>query len=130
MKIVNREPNVKNKYKLTGKKIRKLRVQNREKLEEFGFWRNDVMKAWCITVKVGDNCYISDNTFWIGILDEPDNKKNQLIDYQFFAYGTSIEQTVEKFYKKSEILNEFDLLIQEKFLDLINKLIEANILIS
>lgn len=52
---MKRKPNVKNKYKLTISKIKKLKVGNREKICKPLFWRNEVIGAWCISGTTAKN---------------------------------------------------------------------------
>ncbi|MDM0660060.1 hypothetical protein QTH47_13120 [Clostridium perfringens] len=44
-----RKPRIKNKYNLTMKDIRNLQINDRTQLKEPLFWRNHVVKAWCIS---------------------------------------------------------------------------------
>lgn len=69
-----RKPKVKNKYNLTMKKINNLKIGDESKICEPLFWRNNVVSAWCISKDIGtdaDKRYGTDNSFWIGIYDEP-----------------------------------------------------------
>ena len=57
-----------NKYNLTMKKIKKLKVGDESQIKEPLFWRNNVINAWCISGTVGtdkDIQYGTDNEFWI-----------------------------------------------------------------
>ena len=69
-----REPKIKNKYHLKPADINKLVVNDRSKIKEPLFWRNDVINAWCISKSIGtdaDRKYCTDNSVWIGIYDKP-----------------------------------------------------------
>ena len=140
MRKLHREPIVENKYELDAKKIYSLKVGKLDSLEKYGFWRNEVLGAWCCIVKLGDTDRFHDNTFWIGIYDKEVNrlnfeykeskfhKKKTRINFKFYVYGECIEQYITKFYRPKDIKNELDLVIQEKFLETMNKLIDNKIL--
>lgn len=140
MRKLHREPTIKNKYELDAKKIYSLKVGKLDSLEKYGFWRNEVLGAWCYIVKLGDTDIFHDNTFWIGIYDKEVSrlnygykeskfrKKKTRINFKFYVYGDSVEQYITKFYRPADIKNEFDLVIQEKFLEAMNNLIDNKIL--
>ena len=48
-----REPKIKNKYHLKPADISRLVVNDRSKIKEPLFWRNDVINAWCISKSIG-----------------------------------------------------------------------------
>lgn len=63
-----KKPKIENKYNLTTKKIRQLKVRNESKVCEPLFWRNNVINAWCISKDIGtdaDKRYGTDNTYSI-----------------------------------------------------------------
>lgn len=126
-----RKPKVKNKYNLTFSDIKKLKIKDRSKLKEPLFWRNNVVKAWCIsdtTIKNSkDSRFGTYNDYWIGIFDEDSTRKQKLV-VKCSTYGGMASYNFKKFFDYSEIENEMDLEIQEKLLDKINFLIDEKIL--
>ena len=53
---------------------------------------------------------------------------NNKIRFKFTYYGTDCEYRIKTFYDARRILNECDLEIQEKFIDLMNQLIDEKII--
>lgn len=117
-----RKPKVRNKYNITLKDIRNMSV-DRSKLEEPLFWRNNVVKAWCILGSVGNKRYCTDSSYWIGVYD--DEKKKVTVDLS--AYGGMAGYKIEKFYRWQDIENEQDLEIQELLLAKVNELIDKGV---
>jgi hypothetical protein len=141
LKKLHREPVEQNKHNLNAKTIRNLKIVNREKLKDFGFWYNKVICGWCISDEVGDGTCCSDNSFWICVYDNEikvssNNKKEikeklqkeNTVDFSFGIYGSHLGQRIEKFYNPKDIENDNDLVIQEKFIQIINRLIDNDIL--
>ena len=128
-----RKPKVKNKYNLTVQDLKRLRVGNREKLCEPLFWRNNVVNAWCIsgtTIKNRkDDEFGTYDEFWIGVYDENAKSYAGKIRVTFSAYGGMCHYNFKKFFDYSEIENEMDLEIQEKFITVMNQLLDEQILI-
>lgn len=120
-----RKPKIENKYNLTMKDVKNLKLIDREKMEEM-FWRNDVIDAYCLlasTAKSGkDMRYGTYNEYWIGVYDK-DNK----VEVSFEAYGGMCSYNFNEFYNKKDIENEIDLEIQEMFMERINQLIDDGI---
>lgn len=126
-----RQPTVKNKYNLTMAKIRKLKVADRSQIGKPLFWRNNVIRAWCIVGCAGNDADIefgTDNEFWIGIYD--DNAKTYAGKFRVHltSYGGMCSYDFDQFFKEKDIKHNNDLLIQEKFLSKINELIDLGIL--
>ena len=72
-----RKPIVENKYNLNIAKIKDLGF-NRELVGEPLFWRNEGIKAWCISRGVGRGpSGASESTFWVGVYD----KRNKIRFY-------------------------------------------------
>lgn len=130
---MKRKPNVKNKYKLTISKIKKLKVGNREKICKPLFWRNEVIGAWCISGTTAKNSkdvkYGTENEFWMGIYDEDAKAYKGKFRFDFSTYGGMCGYVFEKFFDPSEMDNDLDFEIQEKFLEKINQLIDEGILV-
>lgn len=125
-----RKPKVKNKYNLTMKNINNLKVGDELKINEPLFWRNNVVSAWCISKDIGtdaDKRYGTDNSFWIGIYDEPYYGKR--FHVKCYSFGGMCGYNFKKFYDEKEIENEIDLQTQEELLDTINHLIDEGILV-
>lgn len=128
-----RKPTVKNKYDLTYAKVKKLKVGNREKIGVPLFWRNDVIHAWCISGTTAKNAkdieYGTENEFWIGIYDEDAPSYKGKFRFSFSTYGGMCGYIFSKFFDASEMDNDLDFEIQEKFLEKINQLIDKGILV-
>lgn len=126
-----RKPTVKNKYNIKFSDISKLEITDRTQLCEPLFWRNSVIKAWCIsesTVKNNnDSRYGTYNDYWIGIYDEDSTLKRKLKVF-CSAYGGMTNYKFTEFFDYEEIEHEYDLEIQEKLLSKINELIDKKIL--
>jgi hypothetical protein len=122
--ITTRKPKVKNKYNLKFKDIKQLKIADRTKICEPLFWRNDVVKAWCIIGGVGTDTYpVCDrHEYWIGIYD------NDKIKCDCSCYSGMCGYNFKEFYNPSEIECEQDLKLQEMLLDKINQLIDSGIL--
>lgn len=127
-----RKPKVKNKYKSSFSDIKKLKINDRSKICKPLFWRNNAIKAWCIsenTIKTpNDNKYCSYNDYWIGIYDEDTKIKTKFKVY-CSSFGGMCNYKFKNFFDYNEIENELDLEIQEKLLTKINYLIDEEILI-
>ena len=125
MSKVDIRPTVKNRYKLKISDIKKLKIKDRSKVCEPLFWRNEVIKAWCICCVVGK---FEDAEYWIGIYDEDAPAYAGKFKFNFTTYMGMCSYTFEKFYDKAEIENNYDWQIQEKFLAKINELLDLGIL--
>ena len=125
-----RKPRVENKYNLTISKIRKLQINNRALIQDSLFWRNEVIKAWCIsdsTIRnTLDELCSTYNSYWIGIYDKP--YEGKLLRFRLSKYGDMCNYEFEKFFQEEDIECEIDLQIQELFLEKINELIDKKIL--
>lgn len=130
---IRKKVNVKNKYNLTMSDVKKLKVNNemRYKLKGPMFWRNEGIKAWCISKSFGskkDIEFCTNNDFWIGIydIDAPVKVKFRVT---CSSYGGMRGYNFKNFFDYSEIENELDLQTQEGLLETINFLIDEKILI-
>lgn len=126
-----RKPRVKNKYNLTIPQIRKLVIKDRSQVCFPLFWRNDVISAWCISGHAGskaDERFSTDNEYWIGIYDEDSKAYKGKFRFEFSTYGGMCGYRFEKFFQPADIECENDLLIQERFLEKINELLDKGIL--
>ena len=128
-----RKPRVKNNYNLDMKKVKKLRVGDRTKIGQPLFWRNNVIDAWCIlgtTAKNSkDEAFGTCDEFWIGVYDEDAKSYAGKVKVTFSSYGGMCGYNFDNFFDYSEIENEMDLEIQEKFIETINKLLDEQILV-
>lgn len=125
-----RKPKVENRYNLTMKKIRKLKVGDESQIKEPLFWRNNVINAWCISKLIGtddDVKYGTDNDIWIGIYDKP--YYNRRIHVRCSCYGGMCFYKFDKFFRYEDIEYENDLKTQEELLRIINHLIDERILV-
>lgn len=131
-KYVMREPEVENKYNLTMKEIRKLKVADRSKITEKPFRRNDIIKAWCISEEIGtkeDIRYSSNDEYWIGIYDENAGEHAGEFRCTVSAWGGMCHYNFETFFNPEEIENKNDQMVQERFLKRINWLLDEGILV-
>ena len=110
-------PRVPNKYELTIEKIKRLKVGDTTKFKEPIFWYNNVINAWCIS---GGTRY---DSFWIGFYD------NGSFKFTISCYEDMCWYNFKEFYKIEEIEIIDDFLVQEKFLETINHLIDEGILV-
>lgn len=124
-----REPKIKNKYHLKPTDINELVVNDRSKIKEPLFWRNDVINAWCISKSIGtdsDRKYCTDNSVWIGIYDKPYYRHE--VHYYCTCWGGMGKYNFKKFFDYKEIETEKDLETQETLLQYINQLLDEGIL--
>ncbi len=125
-----RRPTVKNKYKLTMAKIKKLKIADRGQVHAPLFWRNEAINAWCITETTKNISMGDENSYWIGIYDEDAPAYAGKFRANFSTYGGMCEYKFNIFFSKDDIECEEDLLIQEMFLNKINQLIDLGILVN
>jgi hypothetical protein len=126
-----RKPTVENKYNLTPAKIRKLRIADRSLIHEPLFWRNSGIQAWCICESAGtaaDEQFGTNTSYWIGIYDENAKAYAGKFRFYFTSYGGMCGYSFKQFFQEKDIECENDLLIQERFLQKINQLIDLGIL--
>lgn len=124
-----RKPKVENKYNLKPSDINKLIVNDRSKIKEPLFWRNDVIKAWCISKSIGtdaDRKYCTDNSVWIGIYDKPYYRHE--VHCYCTCWGGMGRYNFNEFFNYREIETEKDLETQEILLQYINRLLDEGIL--
>lgn len=119
-----KNPRVPNKYNLTVEKVKNLKINDSTKICTPLFWRNDVINAWCISYESDQDSgnKLSYDSFWIGFYDNGDFK------FYFTSYGDMCGYDFEEFYNPHEIEIIDDFLVQEKFLEKINLLLDEKIL--
>ena len=110
--------------------IKKLHIGKRELVTSPLFWRNDVIKAWCISDSVGKSQFCAESEYWIGVYDLDAPAYAGKVRFDLSCYGGMCSYTFNKFFDKNDIDCEYDLLIQEKFLEKINQLIDLGILVK
>jgi hypothetical protein len=113
-----------NKYNLTPKNIKKLKVLDWEKLKK-KTWLNTVMSksCWCHTEHSCTHMYYDyEDEFWIGFYE--DGK----IDFNFSCREGMCNYKFDKFYDSKEIENKDDLDIQVKFIKYMNELIDGGVI--
>lgn len=131
-KLKMREAKAQNKYNLTISKIKNLKVGDRNKICRPLFWRNEVIKAWCLSEEVGselDIKFAANNEYWIGIYDEDAKSYAGKFRFSLSSYGGMCGYNFEKFFQPEDIDGELDLQVQERFLNKINMLIDEGILV-
>jgi len=113
-----------NKYNLTPKNIKKLKVLDWENLKK-KTWFNKAMSkpCWCYTEhSCTMMCYDYEDEFWIGFYE--DGK----IDFNFSCREGMCRYKFDKFYDSKEIENKDDLDIQIKFIRYMNELIDNGVI--
>ena len=126
-----RKPKVENKYNLTMKKIKKLKVGDEPRIKEPLFWRNNVINASCCTlerlglIKIYSTALITG--FWIGIYDKP--YYNSRIRVYCNCLGGMSTYKFNKFFRFEDIEHENDLKVQEDLLKTVNNLIDEGTLV-
>ena len=112
-----------NKYNLKPTDIKKAIVISPERLKAKPFWRNDVVKAWCLSEGAGrgfGGSWI--DSYWIGFKD--DGK----IDFHMNCWEDMANYNIKEFFKPSDIECRSDFDIQLKYVKMLNWLIEENII--
>lgn len=122
------KPKVENRYNLTYSSIQQLKIDNRELIKEPLFTWNDQISAWFIS-EVSDIRWRED-TFWIGIYAEDAPEYPGKFRFYFTSYAGMSGYVFEHFYNPEEIETKYDLIIQEKFLEKINQLLDMGILVK
>ena len=119
-----------NKYHLTPKNIKKLRILDWDRLKELT-WHNNAMARngswWCHL----EGCqppdskrqYDDEDEFWIGF-DEENNK----IDCNFTCFESMCDYNFKEFYCIGEIGNEYDMYVQVNAIKWLNMVIDEGIL--
>ena len=114
-----------NKYGLTPKSIKKLKVADWEKLKKIT-WFNEARKSpcWCHLEGSDQKGYWGDSEdeFWIGFYEDG------RVDCHFSSREGMCRYAIEEFYKIEDIENEADMDIQAKTIRWINKLLDDGIL--
>lgn len=128
MNALPRKPEVENRYNLTYSKVEKLKVGNRKLVCPPLFFWNASISAWCI-YEASDKQY-RENTFWIGIFTEDAPEYPGEFRFGFSGFSGIATYKFEEFFEPSRIYDEYELIIQEKFLKKINYLLDLGILIS
>ncbi len=113
-----------NRYNLKPNDILKAKVIDPEKLKQEPFWRNEQIKAWCLSGGAGHSAYSggSLSSYWIGFYD--DGK----IKYDISCMEDMCNYKIEEFFNLSDIENEYDETIQIKYLKRLNWLIDEEII--
>ena len=118
-----RKPRVKNKYNLKPKDIERAEVLDGKRLKEKPFWRNDALRAWCLSEWVGnedDRKFGSGNEYDIAFYDSGEIEL-------FCSCMRVISYNFKTFFNPNEIDHENDLILQEKLLNRLNWLIDERI---
>lgn len=120
-----------NIHKLTLKNIKKLLVNRDLVNKDSGFWRNNVVKAWCISGQCGVDSYpICDATeYWLGVYDKPKKDGSVKIEVHFDCFSGMCSYTFDNFFDPAEIETEDDYKIQTMFIKRMNDLIDKGVFI-
>lgn len=111
-----------NIYGVKPNDLLKYKVIDKEKITKPPFWRNEQIKAWCLSGGVGSGTYSGcDSSYWIGFYD--DGK----IDYHMTCMEDMCGYEIKEFFNINDIENRYDEELQVKFLKTITWLIDENI---
>lgn len=123
-----RKPRVANKYNLKPKDIEKAVILDYDRLTKEPFWRNDVIHAWCLSGGVGEGYYGGYlSSYWIGFYDKDAKHYAGKIRMHLNCYEDMCSYEISEFYKESNIDDRWDLELQEKYLEVLNWLIDEKI---
>ena len=117
-----------NKYNLTPKSIKKLKILDWDKLKK-KTWKNDAMTngTWFCHLEgcqySGSKKFDDEDEFWIGFRED-DNK----IDCHFTSYGGMCGYNITEIYDKNQIDNSMDLNVQINAICWLNQMIDEKIL--
>lgn len=114
-----------NKYNLTPKNIKTIKVLDWDRLKEHT-WYNKAMDSpcWCHLEgcqKEGQK-YESENEFWIGFYE------NGKIRYWFSCYDGMCSYNPKRFYNSKSIENLYDMQVQVNAIKYLNMLIDEKII--
>ncbi len=112
-----------NKYRLTPKSIKRLRVKDWERLKEKTWHNAAIGNCWCHVCGCNHpgEPYDGFNEFWIGFYE------NGKIDYNFMAWGGMAVYRFDEFYDIGQIENQKDMRVQANALRYLNALIDEGI---
>lgn len=123
-----RKPRVENKYNLKPKDIQKAVVLDYERIQQYPFWRNNIVSAWCLSGESRKNQYGDYmDSYWIGFYDSDAKAYAGKIRLRCCTMEDMCSYNFKKFFDPKEIVCEADLEIQEKLLERINWLIDERI---
>lgn len=118
-----------NKYHLTPKMIKELRILDWDKLKK-RTWHNTAMSDtgtwWCHlegSQSLNSTTYDDEDEFWIGF-----NEDNNKINYSFSCYGGMCHYIFDEFYSIKDIGNKFDMMVQVNAIKWLNIMIDEGIL--
>ena len=114
-----------NVYEIKPSDVEKATILNKERLKDYPFWRNQILRAYCLSEKIGTNEDKRNgnfNTYWIGFYD------NGKVDLSCTRCGDMVAYSFSEFFNTKDIKSENDLYLQVKLLKKINWLIENNII--
>ena len=115
-----------NKYNLTPKGIKKLKILDWDRLKK-ATWHNDAKLTgnwWCHLEGCNlSGTYNDEDEFWIGF-----NEDNDKIDYSFTSWEGMCRYYFDEFYNIHEIENVHDMKVQVNAIRWLNKMIDDGIL--
>ena len=119
---------VPNKYKLTVKDIRHLKILDWDRLKK-ACWHNDAMKKtgswWCHLegCQLEGKPYNDEDEFWIGFREE-----DNTVRCHFTSYGGMCGYDFNTFYSPRSVQNDFDVRVQVNTIRWLNMMIDEKIL--
>lgn len=112
-----------NRYNLKFSDLNKLKILNKKEFSKHS-WRNEQIKAWCITRDIvanpKDPYGTYDDSFFFGVYDDGH------IETYCTSYGGMCGYTFEDFY--TDVENDVDIKLHSEILGVINNLISLGIL--
>lgn len=115
-----------NKYNLTPKNIKKLKILDWGRLKEKTWYNNAMLSGnwWCHLEGCNAGCAYDDFTeFWIGFNEDDDRVK-----CHFTSDGGMCGYNFTKFYSSKSIENKYDMQMQANTIRWLNMMIDEGIL--
>lgn len=125
--MIKKLSKVKNKYNLKPSDVKKFVVVNHDAIKDKPFWRNNVVKAYCLSGCIADEKdyeFGAEAEWWIGFYDDGH------IDYMLTLDGGMVTYDIKEFYNIDNIDNLYDRNLQIEFLTALNWLLDSGICIK
>lgn len=113
------------KYFTKPEDLKHLVVLDPERVHQRPFWRNDVVRAWCLSGSAGsdqDFEFGCESSYWLGIYDDG------RVDFHMDTYGGMCSYHPEYFLDADSISNQNDRDVQIAVINAVNQLIDDGVL--
>ena len=118
-----------NKYNLKVKDIQKAIILDYDKLHKSPFWRNDIIKAWCLSGGVGKGFWGDyQSEYWIGFYDNDADSYAGKIRISCTCMEEMCSYNFNTFFSQKSIDNHIDFEFQIELLKTLNWLIDEKII--